>query len=262
MNIYPYTKPTSLLVFILLFLGKVCAQRLIWSDEFNYSGLPDSSKWGFEKGVVRNHEPQYYTVNKLTNCRVEDGCLVIEARKENYEDCKYTSASITTQTKAAFDYGRIEMRAKVPKGIGSWPAFWMLGIDHGKTKWPACGEIDIMEFVGKDSSQVYGTVHYVNDMDKYEHQGKNPVVGSPYDGFHVYAIEKTKNTISFYYDSIKYFVFDLVKADRKTKQIFEKPFYILINLALGRTGTLGGRLDEEILPVKYYVDYVRVYKSE
>lgn len=250
-------------VILLMSINKSVAQtnrRLIWSDEFNYTGLPDSAKWTFEKGVVRNKEPQYYTAGRSGNCKVENGCLVIEAKKENYKGCEYTSASITTQHKMDFRYGRVEMRARVPKGTGCWPAFWMLGADHGMVKWPDCGEIDIMGFVGRDSSRVYGTVHYANDLDKYEHRGANPVVGAPYDGFHIYAIGKTKSSISFYYDSLKYFVFDLTKAAKKTKKIFDKPFYVLINLALGKEGTLGGRLDDSILPIKYYVDYVRVYK--
>lgn len=236
-------------------------RKLIWSDEFNYTGCPDSTKWGYEDSVVRNQEPQFYTIGRQENCRVENGCLVIEARKEKYKNCNYTSASITTQGKVFFDYGRIEMRAKVPKGLGSWPAFWMLGVDHGKTKWPDCGEIDIMEFTGKDSSRIYGTAHYTNRLEQYEHQGAKPVVGFPYDRFHIYAIEKSKDAIRFYYDSINYFTIDLTKLDSKAGKILDGKFYILVNLALGRPGTLGGKLDDSILPLKYLVDYVRVYED-
>lgn len=236
--------------------------KLVWSDEFNYSGLPDPAKWNYEIGFARNKEPQYYTEKRTENARVEDGCLVLEARKENYQGAAYTSASITTQGIAEFNQGRMEIRAKVPKGKGIWPAFWMLGSGHGKVKWPDCGEIDIMEFVGKDSTRVYGTVHYVNNMDKYEHQGQKPVVGTPYDGFHIYAIDWTADHISFYYDSLKYFVFDLSKLDANSKKIFGGKFYLLLNLALGREGTLGGPLDDRILPSKYYVDYVRVYQDK
>lgn len=251
---------TIIIIFINVFyLSAQSHKKLIWSDEFNYTGLPDTTKWIYEKGHARNKEPQYYTVARPENCRVENGHLIIEARKENFQGSDYTSASITTQGKEEFKYGRIEIRAKVPKGIGSWSAFWMLGEDHGKVKWPDCGEIDIMEFTGKDFSKIYGTVHYANDSGKYEHKGEKPVVGAPYDGFHIYAIERTKNNISFYYDSLKYFVFDLTKADIMTNQIFDKKFYLLINLALGRQGTLGGKLNDEILPIKYIIDYVRVY---
>ncbi|ANI90612.1 hypothetical protein A9P82_04330 [Arachidicoccus ginsenosidimutans] len=251
------------IMFLVINAGQVKSQikrQLIWSDEFNYTGLPDSTKWGYEKGLVRNHEPQYYTIGRTENCSVENGCLVIEARKENYKDSKYTSASITTQGKASFQYGRIEMRAKVPKGLGSWSAFWMLGVNHGRIKWPDCGEIDIMEYVGKDSSKVYGTLHYANRLGEYEHQGAQPIVGAPYDGFHIYAVERNKDNICFYYDSIKYLAVDLTKVDKKARKILDGKFYLLINLALGRPGTLGGKLSDGILPLKYYIDYVRVYK--
>lgn len=101
--------------------------KLVWCDEFNYEGLPDSSKWGYEVGFVRNKEPQYYTYKRLENAYVENGKLIINARKEDYKGAHYTSASLNTQGIAEFQYGRMEMRAKVPKGLGSWPAFWMLG---------------------------------------------------------------------------------------------------------------------------------------
>lgn len=164
------------------------------------------------------------------------------------------------QGKASFTCGRIKMRAKVSKGYGSCPAFWMLGVGHGEGKWPDCGEIDTMEFVGKDSPSVYGTMRYTDNLGKYEHQGMKPVVGAPYEGFHVYAVERKKNRISFYYDSIRYFAVNLPKVDSRARKILGGPFYLLVNLALGRTGTQGGKLDESILLIKYYVDYVRVYK--
>lgn len=235
-------------------------KKLVWADEFNYTGLPDATKWSYENGFVRNKEPQYYTTKRLENARVENGNLVLEARKENYKDAAYTSASIITLGHKTWDHGRMEIRAKVPKGLGVWPAFWMLGEDRGPVKWPDCGEIDIMEFVGKDSALVYGTVHYAKDDGSYGHQGGKPNVGSPYDGFHIYAIDWNKDSVSFYYDSLKYFVFDISKAQHATQEIFHKKFYLVLNLALGCQGTLGGPLDDRSLPSKYYVDYVRVYQ--
>nr|WP_262919837.1 glycoside hydrolase family 16 protein [Niabella hibiscisoli] len=160
--------------------------------------MPDSTKWGYESGLVRNKEPQYYTVKRQENCRVENGSLVIEARKEPYEGAAYTSASLTTLGKRSFRYGRIEVRAKVPKGLGSWPAIWMLGTNRGPVKWPHCGEIDIMEFVGKDSSLVYGTLHYSDKEQKYQMKGAKPAMGAPYNDYHLYAIERTADVISFF----------------------------------------------------------------
>ncbi len=251
-------------------------RKLVWSDEFNYTGLPDSKKWGYESGFVRNQEPQYYTVKRLENCRVENGMLVIEARKEQYANpaykpgsqkpneqvpyAQYTSASINTQGKAEWKYGRMEIRAKVPRGLGIWPAFWMLGTDHGPTKWPECGEIDIMEFLGRDSTRVHGTVHYADASDTYRHQTAEPVVGKPADGFHIYAVEWDENQIAFYYDDQKYEVFDFNKTQYPSGGMFRKKYYILLNLALGHQNTWAGPLDDHALPAKYYIDYVRVYQ--
>lgn len=256
--------------FLLLTLGfwclSSCAQKqplkrqLIWADEFDYTGLPDPKKWGYEQGFVRNKEPQYYTSKRQENARVANGVLTIEARKEQYKEADYTSASLITLGKQHFKYGRIEVRAKVYKGVGGWPAIWMLGTNRGPVKWPDCGEIDILEYVGKDSTQVYGTVHFADSTGKYKNKGKKPVVGKPYDDFHVYAIDWNADRIEFYYDELRYFVFDLKKADKGNENLFRKDFYLLLNLALGRKGNLGGPLNDNILPLKYEVDYVRVYK--
>ncbi|MGY0041158.1 RagB/SusD family nutrient uptake outer membrane protein [Pedobacter sp. NJ-S-72] len=259
-------KTYQIIVLLLLGTNLATAQeikkgKLIFSDEFNYTGLPDSLKWTYEVGLVRNKEPQYYTSKRMENARVEDGNLVIEAKKEDYKGAKYTSASLITLGKKHFRYGRIEVKAKVPKGLGSWPAIWMLGENRQLVKWPNCGEIDILEYVGKDSTQVYGTVHRsYADCAKYHYIGEKPKVGAPHEDYHIYAIEWNKKSISFYYDDLKYFVFEYKKAAYDPGKIFKRPFYLLLNLALGREGTLGGPLDDHILPLKYYVDYVRVYK--
>jgi len=235
-------------------------RKVIWADEFNYSGLPDPKKWTYEEGFVRNKEPQYYTKQRLENAYVANGCLTIEAKKEKYKDAAYTSASIITLGKKHFKYGRIEVRAKVHKGRGGWPAIWMLGTNRSSVKWPHCGEIDIMEFVGKDSTQVYGTVHFADSTNTYKYEGLKPIMGKPYEEFHVYAIDWNADRIEFFYDDRKYFVFNLKHADNHKNNPFRKDFYLLLNLALGREGTLGGPLDEKILPLKYEVDYVRIYK--
>ncbi|TCD00756.1 glycoside hydrolase family 16 protein [Pedobacter frigidisoli] len=234
--------------------------KLIWADEFNYSGPPDSTKWDYENGIVRNKEPQYYTKKRQENARVENGNLVIEAKKEDYRGAEYTSASLITLGKMHLRYGRIEVRAKVPKGIGSWPAIWMLGVNRELVKWPSCGEIDILEYIGRDSTSAYGTVHFKNGVGKYEMSGQHPFVGKPYDDFHNYTFEWDKKKMTMSYDNIKYFEFNIADADKNAQKIFSSKFYLLLNLALGRVGTLGGRLDPDILPITFLVDYVRIYK--
>ncbi|HEX8021117.1 glycoside hydrolase family 16 protein [Mucilaginibacter sp.] len=272
-------KKIFLLIALVLCGASTYAQqkrKLVWSDEFNYKGQPDPQKWDYEDGFVRNNEPQYYTTKRLENCRVENGALVIEARKEEFPNARYksgstnwaekeqfahyTSASLITKGKADWKYGRIEVRAKVASGAGAWPAIWMLGINRGAVKWPDCGEIDIMEYLGRDPSKVYGTVHYADSLGKYQHQGESPVVGAPADGFHIYALEWYPDKFEFYYDNLKYFVFDISKAQQKEGNIFQKNFYLLLNLALGHEGSWAGPFNDDLLPLKYYVDYVRVYQ--
>lgn len=250
--------------------------KLVWSDEFNYNGLPDNTKWDYENGFVRNKEPQYFTTKRLENCRVENGMLIIEARKENYpnaaykpgstnwneqdEFAHYTSASIITKGKKYWKYGRMEVRAKVPAGLGTWPAVWLLGANRGAVKWPFCGEVDIVEFLGRDSTRIHGTVHYADSLNIYRHQSEQPVVGKPADGFHIYAVEWNENQIAFYYDNLEYFVFDYKKAAYNPGKIFQRKFYLLLDLALGHKGSWAGPVDDKILPCKYMIDYVRVYQ--
>jgi beta-glucanase (GH16 family) len=250
--------------------------KLVWSDEFDHDGLPNNRDWNFEDGFVRNQEPQYYTTARPENCRIENGMLVIEAKKEQYPNAAYkpqatewnkkeqfagyTSASINTQGKHEWKYGRMEIRAKVPAGLGTWPAFWMLGSGHGHVKWPNCGEIDIVEFLGRDSTRVHGTVHYADANNVYRHQTAEPVVGKPADGFHIYAVEWDDKQIAFYYDNLKYFVFNYANTEYSPGNMFKQKYYLLLNLAVGRTGSWPGPIDDKILPSKYYIDYVRVYQ--
>ncbi len=239
------------------------AWTLVWCDEFNYEGHPDPAKWDYEEGLVRNNEKQYYTRGRLENARVENGCLVIEARKEkwipknqnmNSKHAEYTSASIITKEKASWLYGRIEVRAKLPRGKGVWPAIWMLG---DKKDWPDCGEIDIMEFVGHTPDKIYGTVHYSHD-DKHLSKGENLTVAKPWEDFHIYAVEWNSERIDFYYDSKCYYSFTTQQALEQAYNPFQNKQYLLLNLALG--GEWGGDIDDSILPQKYYIDYVRVYQ--
>ena len=248
--------------------------KLVWSDEFDYEGLPDKTKWNYEEGFVRNHELQYYTRDRKENARVENGTLIIEARKEQFKNPKYeagstrwnrsrefaaiTSASLTTRNKFSWKYGRIEVRANLPHGKGVWPAIWTLGDDISEVRWPRCGEIDIMEFIGREPNHIYGTCHYSVD-GKHVGTGETLETKEPFADFHVYAIEWYPDRIDFFFDETKYFTFPLDKAGTGDDNPFRKPQYLILNLAMG--GDWGGEMDDSIFPQKFCIDYVRVYEK-
>ncbi len=236
--------------------------ELSWSDEFDYEGLPDSAKWDYETGYIRNDERQFYTKKRPENVRVEDDNLVIESRKDNYNDHSYTSASLVTRGKAEWQYAKIEVRAKLPTGRGMWPAIWMLGTNIDKVGWPACGEIDIMENVGYDPDVVHANIH----TEAYNHvkgtnKGNSMPVEAPYEQYHTYTVEWLPQKISFDIDGEQYFTFQK-EADDPGVWPFDQKFYLIINAAIG--GSWGGAegVDDSIFPQKYYVDYVRVYNPE
>lgn len=260
-------RPSLLLSFaclLLLLPSASAAQRLdgwslVFSDEFDRAGAPDPSRWGYETGYIRNGEAQYYT-SRPENVRVEGGHLVIEGRKETYEGYRYTSASVNTQGRFEFLYGRVEVRAKLPDGNGSWPAIWMLGTNRAQARWPACGEIDIMENVGFDPSRIHGSVH----TKAYNHvigtqKTATVTVAKPSEDFHVYAMEWSPERIDVFVDGLKYFTFDNEGKGSDTWP-FDKPQYLLINLAIG--GSWGGQkgIDDARFPKRYLIDYVRIYK--
>jgi len=247
--------------------------KLVWADEFSKDpdGLPDPTKWLYEVGFVRNHEAQYYTKERKENARVEGGQLIIEGLKEEYMPpasdntsaplAHYTAASLKTIGKVDWLYGRIEVRAKLPAGKGVWPAIWMLGSDmheHG-VGWPKCGEIDIMELVGKQPGIVHGTIHYFAN-GKHQSQGAQTTLSHPESDFHVYAAEWTPERIEISVDGKKYNSFDVSKAENDGQNPFHKPQYLILNLALG--GSWGGPIDDSIFPQRMVVDYVRVYQKE
>jgi beta-glucanase (GH16 family) len=234
--------------------------KLAWSDEFDYHGLPDTAKWSYEEGFVRNSEAQYYTANRSENARVENGKLIIEARRDFFHDSAYSSASINTYKKAEFQYGRIEMKAKLPYGNGVWPAFWTLGTNIPEVDWPTCGELDIMEYVGFDTLSIHANIH----TEAYNHvlgtnKGNRITTDKPWENFHIYAAEWYKDRIDFYLDTTKYFTFTN-EGTGNAVWPFDKPQYILLNLAIG--GSWGGLhgIDTTIFPQQYIIDYVRVYK--
>jgi beta-glucanase (GH16 family) len=237
---------------------------LVWSDEFDYEGLPDPEKWGYEVGYIRNDELQYYTEKRKENARVEDGMLIIEARKDGDTvpgaTRGYTSASLHTKDTATWTYGRIEVRAKLPQGVGTWPAIWTLGVNIDEVGWPACGEIDIMEHVGFQPGLLHGTVH----TEAYNHVKGTARGGSfyrpdPYEDFHIYAVEWFEDHIDFYIDEYKYFTFKNEHTGVDTWP-YDAPQYLILNLAIG--GSWGGQqgVDDSIFPQPYVIDYVRVFK--
>ena len=236
--------------------------KLVWSDEFDGKGLLDSSKWDYEEGYIRNKEAQFYTRADARNARVENGVLVIEALKD--ADGKITSASVNTLGKFDFLYGRVEVRARVPKGRGTWPAIWMMGTDIRSVSWPKCGEIDIMEQVGFNPESFQANVHTYGSivLDK---NSKNPIkkgwkrLFENYTDFHTYALEWYPDKLKFFYDGK--FIGEYKKLDDRPEYWhFNKPMYLLINLAIG--GSWGGQkgIDENIFPARYEIDWVRYYK--
>lgn len=234
--------------------------ELVWSDEFDRDGLPDPSRWRYEEGLVRNDEAQYYTRERPENARVEDGFLVIEARREPFADADYTSASVTTRGVASWRYGRIEVRAKLPTGRGMWPAIWMLGENIDEVGWPECGEIDIMENVGFDPDRIHANVH----TEAFNHVlgtnlGASVEIPRPYEDFHLYAVEWSADRIDFYVDGEQYFSFGNSGAGA-AEWPFDQPHFLILNAAIG--GGWGGQqgIDDSIFPQQYLIDYVRVYQ--
>lgn len=237
---------------------------LVWSDEFNYKGLPDSAKWGYDVGAGGwgNNELQYYTRKRLENARVEDSVLIIEARGDNYNGNKYTSARLVSMNQGNWTYGRFEIKAKLPGGRGTWPAIWMLPTvwSYGSGGWPDNGEIDIMEYVGYDKGKVHGSIH-CNSYNWQRAEQKTSILNVPSaeTAFHVYAMEWYSDRLDIFVDSVKYFTF---KNENKGWQSwpFDKDFHFLLNIAVG--GNWGGAqgVDEYMFPQRMLVDYVRVYK--
>lgn len=235
--------------------------KQVWEEEFNYTGLPNPAFWSYEVGFVRNQEKQYYTKARDKNVRVEDGHLIIESHKEDYEGANYTSGSIHTWNKQHFKYGRIEVKAKLPTGFGTWPAIWMLGTNRDKVGWPECGEIDIMENVGFNPDVIHANIH----TDKYNHaegtgKGDQIEVEAPYNQFYIYAVEWSPVKIDFFIDDQKYFTYEN-EGTGEAAWPFDQDFYLILNTAIG--GTWGGKegIDDSIFPQQYLIDYVRYYQK-
>jgi beta-glucanase (GH16 family) len=275
---------STFIIFILLLSGCSAAEKketvpqhitssddqsmeLVWNDEFDYTGLPDETKWFYDIGGSGwgNNESQYYTFQRLENAKVEDGKLIITAIKEDFEGKAYTSARLNTKQKEDWTFGRFEIRAKLPSGTGTWPAIWMLPISIEYGSWPRSGEIDIMEYVGFDMGNVHGTVHSA----KYYHgngtqKGGSIMVPDADTAFHTYAIEWSAEKIEWFLDGESYFSVIYEEADKGDNGWqawpFDHPFYLIMNIAVG--GNWGGQegIDDSIFPQTMEVDYVRVYQ--
>lgn len=227
---------------------------LTWSDEFEGDKI-DTSNWTYDIDGHGwgNNELQYYT-DRSENARVEDGNLIIEARKESYKDSEYTSARLKTEGLQNFAYGKIEARIKLPEGQGLWSAFWMLGSNMAAVEWPDCGELDIMEHINTDEN-IWGTIHWKSDsMQSYG--GKMQVDVTEY---HNYSIEWTPNYIRWLVDDNKFAEYDITNGINGTTP-YHKPFFIVLNLAVGGNWPKNPDSSTEF-PVKMYVDYVRVYNK-
>ena len=243
--------------------------KLVWSDEFDYTGLPDSTKWAYSVGDGcpelcgwGNNELQYYTHKNLNNTRVDNGILTIEVHKEDYNNKEYTSGKLVTKGKQDWQYGRFEIRAKLPAGKGTWSAIWMMPTDRTiYGSWPKCGEIDIMENVGYDPKIVEASAHtgsYYHTVNTQKHE--RLAVPDNSEVFHTYALEWEEKEYRVYVDDKKYFTFRN-EGTGFMEWPFDQKFYLILNVAYG--GNWGGKmgLDTESLPQKMEIDYVRVYES-
>ena len=240
-----YTTPMS-------YSGKT----LVWNDEFEGNSL--SADWIHEIGIGNsgwgNNELQYY---REENTRVQDGYVIIEAKKESFGGRAYTSSRLITQGRQSFKYGRIDIRAALPKGQGLWPALWMLGDSFGSIGWPSCGEIDIMELVGGvNDNRVYGTVHWEENGHANFGGDYELPSGIFADEFHVFSIEWTAQKIKWFVDDIPYHEINTTPSDLSE---FQEPFFFIFNVAVG--GNWPGSPDNTtIFPQRMVVDYVRVFQ--
>jgi beta-glucanase (GH16 family) len=235
---------------------KAKEEKLIFFEDFK-SEVLDETHWNYDLGNGcpnlcgwGNNERQFYTKK---NIRLDNGNLIITATKT---DSIYESGKIHTKSKIEFQYGTVEVRAKLPSGHGLWPAIWMLGNDINEIGWPACGEIDIMEYVGREPNIIYTSLH-TPDSHGNTVNSKKTNLNNAEEGFHTYKTVWTKDFIEFYIDDTKVYTFSPEIKDDKTWP-YNKPFYIILNLAIG--GNFGGpEVDDSIFPQEFIIDYIKVY---
>jgi len=228
---------------------------LVWADEFNEDGAPCFEDWSFDIGTGDNGwgngEAQYYT-DRQENVTVSDGTLKITAKAESFQGSEYTSSRMITYQKFEFEYGRVEARAKLPTGGGTWPALWLLGADFIQNPWPACGEMDYMEHVGNEQDRIFSSLHYPGNS------GGNAVtdfvdVPGVSDDFHIYSIDWTPEAIIFAVDGTEYH-----NIPNNASLPFDHEFFLIVNVAMG--GNFGGNIDPNFVESTMEVDYIRVYQ--
>lgn len=249
--------------------------RLTWEETFSGKGLPNPAYWDYDYGYCRNNELQDYKKEDLRYSRLENGRLILEARKDPHDGVnkwngepyhfEYSSASVLTRGKKSFKYGRIDVSARIPVGRGVWPAIWLMPVKNVYGGWPKSGEIDMMEYVwgeGDNHNTVYATVH-TEDIDV---KGNKITSGLGYSAtldsdFHLYSLVWTENKIEILFDNRVTFSFEK-KKDCSAQWPFDQDFYLMINVAVG--GSWGGiwGIDESIFPATMEVDYVRYYEEE
>jgi beta-glucanase (GH16 family) len=229
-------------------------QGLVWSDDFDSPGPPNSSKWGYDLGAGGwgNNEAQYYT-NRSDNVLVSDGTLKIILKKENYQGSQFTSSRLLSKGKFSFKYGRIEARAKIAAGGGTWPAIWMLGDNISTVSWPACGEIDIMEHVGNQLNKIFSTLHYGPSVAGHLQSGGTKDISNATTEFHVYKAEWSPSSIKFFVDNVPFYTFT-----NNATLPFNQKFFIILNVAMG--GNFGGAINPDVTRAEMEIDYVRVYQ--
>jgi beta-glucanase (GH16 family) len=229
------------------------ALSLIWSEEFDVAGAPNPAKWGYDLGAGGwgNNEVQNYT-NRADNAVVSNGTLKITAKAETYNGSAYTSARLLSKDKFSFKYGKVEVSAKLPTGVGTWPAIWMLGSNITTVGWPACGEIDIMEHLGRDLNKIYATLHHPGHSGA-NGDGTTVVIPTATTEFHKYSLEWTAANIKISVDDVPFYLFT-----NNPGLPFNQNFFIILNIALG--GNFGGPVDPAFSSATMEIDYVRVYQ--
>lgn len=228
--------------------------KAVFFDEFNVDGAPDSSKWGYDLGNNNgwgNNEAQYYT-NRTQNAVVSNGTLKINLIKEPYQGYNYTSARLLSKGKYSMKYGKVEIRAKIPSGGGTWPVLWMLGNNIDSVGWPACGEIDIMEHVGNQLNRIFGTFHYPGRSGGNA-DGASVMISNATTEFHIYSMEWNASTIKIYVDNQLFFTYN-----NNANSPFNQNFFFIMNVAMG--GNFGGTIDPNVTNATMEVDYIRVYQ--
>lgn len=229
------------------------ARKILWADEFDVDGAPNSAKWGYNTGTGDgwgNNELEYYTT-RPENVIISNGTLKIKAIKEEYMGSHYTSTRMLTKGKFSFKYGRAEVRAKLPVGGGTWPAFWMLGDNIDTAPWPACGEVDILESVGNNPNVNHSSLHSPGRSGNTPDTAITTVLNSATE-FHVYAAEWSAESIKFYVDDNLFYTYG-----NSSSTPFNANFFLILNLAMG--GNFGGKVDPNFTSATFEVDYVRVY---